>query len=80
MVIILTVLGPVWPGFVWFRPITIGLGLTLLYAAVWAGSVAALAKRHGWPFLLFFLAAPIVLYWPLMYAFMVSCLSNQSCP
>jgi hypothetical protein len=80
VLVILTVVGPVWPWFVRFRPIANGLAATMIFAAVWAGSVFALANRHGWHLLWFFLAAPLLLYWPLLYVFMSGCISSNSCP
>ncbi len=77
---LLTVVGPVWPLFMWFRPITIGLAATTAFAITWLAVVIAMAIRHGSKYLWFLLAAPLLLYHPLIYAFMVGCMSSNSCP
>jgi hypothetical protein len=79
-VVLLTALGPVWPNFIWFRPLTIGLAATTIFATVWVIAVLALAWCHDWRFLVFFIATPFLLYWPATYVFMVGCLSSNSCP
>lgn len=52
-VIVLTVVGPLWPFFVWFRPITIGLVATLAFAMIWLIAVLTLAARYGRRYLWF---------------------------
>jgi hypothetical protein len=78
--VVLAVLGVVWPWFVWFRPISIGLAATSIFAAFWVTVVLVLACRHGSRYLWFFSATPFLLYWPVTYAIMVSCTSNNDCP
>lgn len=73
-------LGLVWPMFLIFGPITIGLVVTSLYALVWLWMLALLLRRHGWKHLWLVFGMPLVLFWPANYAFMVGCMQSNSCP
>ncbi|MBV8459239.1 MAG: hypothetical protein JO122_21820 [Acetobacteraceae bacterium] len=71
------VLGLIWPNFLAFRPITIGLAATCLYAIVWMWMFGRLIRRHGWKHVWVLLGLPLVLFWPATYAFMVRLHAQQ---
>ena len=74
------VLGAIWPEFIRFRPLSIGLAATCIYGLAWFTASIMLLRRIGWWGALLILAAPLLLIWPLQYAVMMSCMSTNSCP
>jgi membrane protein YdbS with pleckstrin-like domain len=73
------VLGLLWPYFVAFRPVAIGLVATFVYAIVWLWMFGRLLQRRGWRHMWLVLVLPFVLYWPAIYAYMAGCVRSNSC-
>jgi hypothetical protein len=60
--------------------VRIGFIVTSIIAVAWFITVAMLVFCYGWKNLWTVLAVPLILYWPLMYGIMDSCLVSNSCP
>jgi len=79
-VVAIALFGFIWPNFIVFRPLSLGLMATCLYAIVWFLIWILLLLRYGWKQTWLVIEMPLVLFWPLSFAIVIGCMQSNSCP